>query len=245
MNDQPVPANPAEVSVQAMRFSPTIAAFAAALSAAQGEMHNPKKDKTAKVQMKNGGSYSFTYADLASVFDAVRYPLAKNGLAVLQAPSILYHPEFPPIITVQTRVIHSSGEWVENEVKMISEESRPQVVASAISYAKRYALQALLGVVAEEDDDGNAASGHERQEPARQQSQRQEPQHQQTTPPAQDEVVKAKAEHDVLVLSLQRKLGKDEATHQIAAIKKQNGDNWKKSLVQIRALNESIPETKP
>lgn len=158
-NPGPTPALPGPQSI-VLRWSPTIANLAAAMSAAQGAMQNPRKDKVAKVALRNGGSYTFAYADLASVYDAIRTALASNGLAVIQGAGIQYHPEFPPLVTVATRVVHSSGEWVESDCQMVAEESRPQVVASAISYAKRYALQAMLGVVADDDDDGNAASGN-------------------------------------------------------------------------------------
>lgn len=144
----------------ALRLSESVGQIACSLAAAQGEFTNPLKDKTARVKMKNGGEYSFNYADLASVFDAVRLPLSKYSLALVQAPRIEYLSDNVALVTVTTRLIHSSGEWLECDVTMGAEEQRPQVVSSAITYAKRYGLQALLGVVADEDDDGNAATGN-------------------------------------------------------------------------------------
>lgn len=144
----------------ALRLSDSFAQIATALAAAQGQFANPLKDKTAKVVMKNGNSYSFNYADLASVFDAIRQPLSVNALALVQAPRIDYLPDNVALVTVTTRLIHGSGEWLECDVTMGADEQRPQVVSSAITYAKRYGLQALLGVVADEDDDGNAATGN-------------------------------------------------------------------------------------
>lgn len=229
----------------ALRFSDSIGNLATALAAAQGEIQNPAKTKTAKVMLKNGGSYSFAYADLADVFDAIRMPLAAHGLAIVQAPSIVYDPELPPIVSVLTRILHASGEWMENEVKMVAEESRPQVVASAITYAKRYAIQAMLAIVAEEDDDGNAASGNQAQIEQRQRPQRQAapaPAHQAAPPPsAAPGQSKAKAEHDAAIVSLSRKMGVEEAQHQVAAIKTRCGTNWQKALTEIKALDAATP----
>lgn len=144
----------------ALRLSDSFAQIATALAAAQGQFANPLKDKTAKVKTRTGGEYSFNYADLASVFDAIRQPLSINALALVQAPRIDYLPDNVALVTVTTRLIHGSGEWLECDVTMGADEQRPQVVSSAITYAKRYGLQALLGVVADEDDDGNAATGN-------------------------------------------------------------------------------------
>lgn len=249
----PVPPNPAAVEVEALRFSATLAALAGALSTAQGQMQNPAKDKFAEVKLKVGGSYKFAYADLASVFDAIRQPLAQNGLAIVQAPSIVYHPEYPPVVAVTTRLLHSSGEWMENTVKMVADESRPQVVASAITYAKRYALQAMLAIVAEEDDDGNAASGnraevsqrHQQPAPARQPAPSAAPAPAPLSRSNQaiaNEIADAKAQHDKVLASLVAKMGKDEADIQISAIKKKHGDDWRKQLAGMKALDESTPK---
>lgn len=246
VSDPTITTNPAEAAICAMQFSQSIGNLAAALSAAQGQMRNPSKTKTAKVLLKNGGNYQFSYADLADVFDAIRQPLADNGLSIIQAPAITYHPDFPPVIAVTTRILHASGEWVENTVKMIAEESRPQVVASAITYAKRYAVQAMLAIVAEEDDDGNAASGNQASVEQRQRSaapaQRQTNRQPAAQPHAPADAREAmKAEHDRLVAALVAKLGDDEAQHQVAAIKKRCGTDYAKALSEIRAYNDSIP----
>ncbi len=144
-----------------MNTSETIAAIAAALSAAQSEMQNPVKDRVARVRSDKvpGGEYTYNYADLSSVLDAVRPSLAKNGIALVQDPIVAGDQ-----LSVTTRLIHSSGEWIENVLTTgIDPNAKIQTLGSGITYLRRYALQALVGVVAEEDDDGNAAQGQNAQ----------------------------------------------------------------------------------
>lgn len=140
-----------------MTRSESIAKLAAALAAAQGEMTAIVKDKTAKVQTKSGASYSFDYADLGSVLDAVKPALNKHGIALLQPGRV----EGDKVIT-ETVLAHSSGEWISSEFAVKPDDLSPQKVGSALTYGRRYALSAMIGVFSEEDDDGNAASGNER-----------------------------------------------------------------------------------
>jgi hypothetical protein len=128
-----------------VRRSESFAALAAALAKAQGEIVGASKDKT-------NPHFKSNYADLAAVWDACRGPLSKNGLAVLQ-PAVADGAR----VTVTTILTHSSGEWVESELTMTAAQSNPQGLGSCITYARRYALAAMVGV-APEDDDGNAAS---------------------------------------------------------------------------------------
>lgn len=90
------------------------------------------------------------YADLASIIEAIREPLAKNGLAFSQFPS--------GEGGLTTILLHESGEYIEETFTMKPVDGKPQSAGSAITYARRYALGAVLGVATEEDDDGNAAS---------------------------------------------------------------------------------------
>jgi hypothetical protein len=133
------------VEAAAVRRSASIAALAAALAKAQGEMTGALKDKT-------NPHFKSSYADLASVWDAARGPLSKNGLAVLQPPSA-----DGARVTVTTILTHSSGEWVESTFTMTATQNTPQGVGSCLTYARRYALASMLGI-APEDDDGNEAS---------------------------------------------------------------------------------------
>ena len=150
-----------------MRTTESIAQIATALAAAQGEMHNPVKDRVARVK-SDKADYTYNYADLSSVLDAVRPPLAKHGIALLQTAEVT-----PPAmvegangsyrvsqLVLTTRLVHSSGEWIETQLSSeVDPDAKIQTLGSAITYLRRYALQAIVGVVAEEDDDGNAAQG--------------------------------------------------------------------------------------
>lgn len=142
-----------------MNTSPTIGAIAAALSAAQGDIKNPAKDKTAKIVSKQGGQYTYTYADFATSLDAIRPILAKHKLAIVQAPFMREN-----FVMLESRIIHESGEWVGNEypVGMVADH---RTMGSALSYARRYALFPLLGVQGEDDDDGEADAERPRYEP--------------------------------------------------------------------------------
>lgn len=132
------------------RSSETVELIAAALSKAQGGITAPKKSKTADVKIsesKGGGRYSYSYADLADVLHAIRKPLADNGLAVTQ--DVINDEQS---IRVATTVLHESGQWLRFGPMAFPGDRDPQRAASAISYARRYALTAALGVAAEDDD---------------------------------------------------------------------------------------------
>lgn len=141
-----------------MKHSDSIKDISGALAKAQSEMGRVLRDKTAKVQTKTGGSYSFDYADLASVLDVVKPALTKHGIAVIQGVST----EAAAVI-VETRLVHESGEWIESALTLKPDDMAPQKVGSAITYARRYALSSMVGVASEEDDDANAAEGNSRQ----------------------------------------------------------------------------------
>jgi hypothetical protein len=128
-----------------MQKSETIKELAGALSLAQSEMLGATKASV-------NPFFKSHYADLAAVWDACRKALTKNGLAVVQTTS-----EGQGGIPVETILIHSSGEWISGVLLVRPVKDDPQAMGSAITYARRYALAAMVGV-APEDDDGNAAS---------------------------------------------------------------------------------------
>ena len=97
--------------------------------------------------------FKSSYSDLTSVWGACRSALAKHHLAVVQSPS--FHEGRVIMIT---RLLHKSGQWIENELSLKPQQDTAQGIGSCITYARRYALAALVGVVADEDDDGNEAS---------------------------------------------------------------------------------------
>jgi hypothetical protein len=126
-------------------MSPSISNLATALALAQAEVAGAVKDKV-------NPHLNSRYADLASVWDACRVPLTKNGLAVIQLPFA-----DGPKVKLITRLVHKSGEWISSELTMVAVQNTPQGIGSAITYARRYALSAMVGVAPEEDD-GTAAS---------------------------------------------------------------------------------------
>lgn len=91
------------------------------------------------------------YADLAAIFDAVRKPLADNGLIVTQTTEIRDGG-----FVLVTMLAHSSGQWIKSEYPLPA-NGRPQEIGSALTYARRYSLSAITGIAADEDDDANAA----------------------------------------------------------------------------------------
>lgn len=110
------------------------------------------KNRTATVRgkSKDGSpiSYSYKYADLSDVIEAVRSALSKNGLAFIQTLS------GEQLVTL---LLHSSGQSLKNAVPLvIAQGTGPQAMGSSLTYSRRYGLTALLGVVAEEDDDALA-----------------------------------------------------------------------------------------
>jgi len=138
--------------------SPQIAEIAAALAKAQGVMRAPGKNKTANVPLKDGRSYSYNYADLADVIDAIREPFAANGLSHIQIPVLTPVDGSAGVIT---RIMHTSGQWVESTLMLPVNDGKPQTLGSAITYARRYALAPMAGIASEDDEDGNLAQGRE------------------------------------------------------------------------------------
>jgi hypothetical protein len=93
------------------------------------------------------------YANLAAVIAAVMPAMHKHQLTVIQSPS-----SDGETVTVETVVTHAGGGWIRSQLSLRPTVQDPQGLASAITYARRYALMALAGV-APADDDGNAACG--------------------------------------------------------------------------------------
>jgi hypothetical protein len=125
----------------------TVSELATALAVAQGQVEGAKKDA-------NNPHFRSKYADLASVWDAIRKPLSDNGLSVVQL--LVESPQ--GFVTVRTILLHKSGQSLEGTFSMpVKDHSNPQAIGSALTYARRYGLMALVGV-APEDDDGSAAT---------------------------------------------------------------------------------------
>ncbi len=133
-----------------MAQSATVGKLAEALTKAQPTFKALTVNKTAQIK-SDKGSYSYRYADLASVLDTVSGPLAVNGLSLVQP--IGYQDGH---MILRTVLLHVSGEWIDSEYP-IPAFARAQEQGSAITYARRYAASAFLGIAAEDDDDGKAA----------------------------------------------------------------------------------------
>ena len=129
-----------------MNSSDSIKELATALAIVQGQLTFAKKDS------KNP-FFKSNYADLESVWDACRSLLSDNGLAVMQFPGEYMDGN----MSLNTVITHKSGEWMEQEMSLPVTKPDAQGAGSAITYMRRYALAAVVGVV-QADDDGNSAS---------------------------------------------------------------------------------------
>ena len=125
-----------------MNKSDQINHLAAALCKAQAEMGGAVKDA------KNP-FFKSSYADLTSVIKAIKEPFANNGLSYSQLPVT---SEGGGGVGVTTILMHSSGQWLESEFYLPLAKKDPQGGGSAITYARRYALQAIAGIPTADDD---------------------------------------------------------------------------------------------
>ena len=128
-----------------MKQSESIKNLAAAMAAAQSEMG-------AAIKGASNPFFKSKYADLGSVIQAIKPHFAKHGLSYVQFPV-----SGESSVGVTTRLMHSSGEWLEQDYFIPLGKMDAQAAGSAITYARRYALQSIAGIPAE-DDDGNAAT---------------------------------------------------------------------------------------
>lgn len=134
-----------------LKMSEQIGELAAAMSKAQAVMEGASKGKV-------NPAFKSKYADLASVWDACRDALTSNGLAVMQFPGEMVDNR----MTMTTVITHSGGQWMSDTLSIPLTKVDAQGYGSATSYARRYALAAVVGVCPE-DDDGNAASTPKRE----------------------------------------------------------------------------------
>jgi hypothetical protein len=127
-------------------MSETIADLAKALAAAQAEIENAAKGSI-------NPHFRNKYADLAEILNTSRPVLSKHGLSIVQMPGFEDGK-----VSVETVLMHESGQWIANTLLGPCSKLDPQGVGSAITYYRRYSLAAFAGI-AQEDDDGSAASG--------------------------------------------------------------------------------------
>ncbi len=137
MSSNPVP----------VKHSESLARIGAALSKAQASVKVAIKGST-NPHLKT------RYADLSSVWAACRAVLAENELSVVQLPV----SDDPGYVALETMLLHSSGEFISARCRVRLPKDDPQGAGSGLTYLRRYALSAALGIVADEDDDAEAAS---------------------------------------------------------------------------------------
>ena len=140
-----------------MNQSEQINELAAALAKAQGQITGALKDSA-------NPFFKSKYADLASCWDACRKQLTDNGLSVVQTTEVT-----DGHVCVVTTLAHSSGQWMRGYLPVKAKDDGPQAQGSGITYARRYALAAIVGL-AQIDDDAEAAqhrNADKMSEPAR------------------------------------------------------------------------------
>jgi len=131
-----------------MNKSDSIQALAEALAKAQGELRNPAFDS-------QNPHFKSKYASLAAVRDSVIPILSSHGLSISQLPVCEDGKA-----GCETILLHTSGEYISSVLLLPVERPTAHGVGSALTYARRYAMMALAGVVGDDDDDGNAAVGN-------------------------------------------------------------------------------------
>lgn len=139
------------------------AKLAAALAKAQAAFTQIAKNRTVQIRMREGGAYTFRYADLEAIISATRPALASNGLAVLQ---VIVGEE------LQTILAHESGESVVSTMKLPPmHPADPKSYGAGISYLRRYAYQSMVCVASDDDLDQDGTEAGAPQQQVQQQAQ--------------------------------------------------------------------------
>lgn len=131
-----------------MITSESVTKLFSALLEAQKSFPPIPKNRTAEVKTKTGGKYSYNYADISDILHAVLPILNKNGIAFSQ-PHVLVGDR----VRVTTRLMHSSGEWMQSDGLPLGEFVNPQELGASSTYMRRYEVCSMLGIVAEDDSD--------------------------------------------------------------------------------------------
>lgn len=125
-----------------MEKSETIGKLAEALSKAQGEIKPAAFDAT-------NPHFKSKYATLGAIVESCKDALSKNGIAVIQGTNSV-----DGRVIVETMLVHVSGEWIKSSLSMKTERDNAQGCGAVITYGRRYSLAAMVGIVADEDTDG-------------------------------------------------------------------------------------------
>lgn len=125
--------------------SESINELAKALCLAQKEIEPAHKNKT-------NPFFNSGYADLSAIWGSCKDILSNHGLCVVQTTD---RDEYG--IALVTTLIHTSGQWIEGNYPIVTLKQEPQSLGSAVTYARRYALMSIVGIVTDEDDDAENA----------------------------------------------------------------------------------------
>lgn len=129
-----------------MKKSPQINELSKALTLVQGKIEDAKTDST-------NPHFKSRYPSLASVYASCRKLLSEHGIAIVQSPSVTEKGE----VRITTLMAHVSDQFIEDSFDLMPKDKSPQAYGSAVSYGRRYALMAMIGI-ASDDDDGSSAS---------------------------------------------------------------------------------------
>lgn len=141
-----------------MLQSESIAKLVEALAKAQAKITAPPRNREVTVRPRNGGTpYKFEYTTLDALIEHVRGPLTQNGLWFTQT---MQRGVDNSGFFLCTTLVHSSGEWIASEMPIYDSNGTNQEMGSLLTYRKRYALSAILGLASDMDDDANEADGN-------------------------------------------------------------------------------------
>lgn len=143
----PEPQGDYSITVEAFKASPELDKIGPALVAAQKVLINP--DKNAK-----NPHFGNRYADLGISLEAAQTAFNKNDIAIIQ----VFAPAPVGVVALTTLLIHKSGQYIGGTATVPLDRDNAQGYGSAATYAKRYGVQSIIGMAAEDDDDGEAAS---------------------------------------------------------------------------------------
>jgi hypothetical protein len=137
--------------------------------------------------------FKSSYADLGSVWDAARPVLSKYGLCIMQTTELA--ADRNQVIMVTT-LAHTSGQWMKSYLPLNPTKNDSQGMGAAITYLRRYSLSAIVGVVCDEDDDGETAMGR-----GKTQNNQQQPPAQNNQPPAQPQAIEKVGRAEIIALT--------------------------------------------
>jgi len=197
-------------------FSEERGALFKALAEAQAEISNPTFDK-------NNSHFGSKYASLTSVLDAVRKVFPKHGLSIIQGPEC-----DGQVVSVETIIGHASGQWVSCTLSIPTGKPGAHAIGSAITYAKRFTAQAMAGVAADDDDDGNAAVEGDPKPAQRRQPKKVDPRSADLK--KRSTVALAKLEH----------MDPDELNAELKAIKAAHGDDHESAVLELEEMGAAF-----